>query len=125
MGVEVRAEELQDVPTGKTEVSVNPGGSPRKPPQKRHAERFDIGTPDHPQARIREGLDDRPVQSSEARTRDDVIGPRTPAAKRQTDTFESATCLFSSAMLVGGPRNRIPTSSLAFMRGSAPSPQTF
>ena len=85
MELEVTVEVLHDVLPKSTETRTSPSESPRKPPQKRHAERFDIGTPDRPQTKAREGLDDRPTQSSEQRTQDDVIGPRAPAEKRQTE----------------------------------------
>ena len=84
--IDVQCEDLHDVQTMRTEAREVPRESPRKAAKKRSAERYEINTPDPPKTKAREGLDDMPLQPTEPRTQDDVIGPRNPGTKRNAET---------------------------------------
>lgn len=72
--------ELEDAAVTPSESRQDKGGSPRKPTIRRHAD-----TPDKRMVRLRQDLEDRTVEGSESRTRDDVTGFRNPAQRRTID----------------------------------------
>ena len=114
--METEGETKQDESSGSglTEAERNSGRlDDRTRASKREAERFDIHTPDRPDVRFKQGLDDLPVVPTEPRTRDDVIGPRTPATKRSgsTDLHVISHDLESSARAPAS-QDRLPSSPL-------------
>ena len=74
--MEETVEELMEAPSGPSESREDKGGSPRKRGPKRST-----GPPERTHVKFKQGLDDMPIIPTEHRTRDDALGPRTPAQK--------------------------------------------